>query len=196
MTAYRWIGEYCKANNKELPWPEKKQAQSTSNTTSHVGQALPIECSHEPALSPNPVPSIPAVKVALLSEDAQISMLGIGTLAEVLKEAKELVQTPGEQFRSSFQAFDPEKHEIVSLDSPDYNWTPYDNSTELAKAQAYLTALQTTLKALNRETRQVRLRVNAVQDYINRLNDYEQPLYQVVPKKLPLAVNEVQKEVA
>jgi hypothetical protein len=42
----------------------------------------------------------------------------------------------------------------------------------------------------------VRLRVNAVQDYINRLNDYEQPLYQVVPKKLPQPANEIQKEVA
>jgi hypothetical protein len=79
----------------------KDVAIDTTTTSSHVGRASPIECSHEPVLPSDPVPSIPAVKVWQLSEDAQISLLGIGTLAEVLQAAKELVQTPGEQFRSS-----------------------------------------------------------------------------------------------
>jgi hypothetical protein len=195
-TAYRWIGEYCEATHKELPWPQNEHAKSTSKASSHVGQALPIECSHEPALSPNPVPSIPAVKVEQLSEDAQISMLGIGTLAEVLKEAKELVQTPGEQFRSSMDLFDPTTQDYAVLGSPEYNWTPYDNSAELAKAQPYLTALQTTLKALTRGARQVRSQLKALETYINRLNDNEQPLFMVVPKKVPQPANEIQQEAA
>ena len=195
-TAYRWIGEYCEATHKELPWPQNEHAKSTSKASSHVGQALPIECSHEPALSPNPVPSIPAVKVEQLSEDAQISMLGIGTLAEVLKEAKELVQTPGEQFRSSMDLFDPTTQEYVLFDSPEYNWSPQEQSGELAKAQAYVVALKTALKALNRETRPMRSQLNGLEKYIKRLNDNEQPFYQVVPKREPLSVNEIQKEAA
>jgi hypothetical protein len=195
-TAYRWISEYCKASQKELPWPQKEHSKPTSETSSHVGQALPIECSHEPALSPNPVPSIPAVKVEQLSEDAQISMLGIGTLAEVLKDAKELVQTPGEQFRRSMDLFDPSTQEYVLFDSPEYNWSPQVQSGELAKAQAYVVALKTTLKALTRGARQVRSQLKALETYIKRLNDNDQPLYQVVPKRVPLSVKEIQKEAA
>src|ERR1039458_4424818 len=121
-TAYRWISDYCEATQTELPWPEKKKAKSTSETSSHVGQALPIESGHEQALSSNPVPNTPAVKVEQLSESAQISMLDIGTLAEVLQAAKELVQTPGEQFRRSMDLFDPSTQEYVLFDSPEYNW--------------------------------------------------------------------------
>jgi hypothetical protein len=137
-----------------------------------------------------------AFNASLLSEDAQISMLGIGTLAEVLKEAKELVQTPGEQFRSSMDLYDPSTQDYAVLGSPEYNWSPQAESGELFKAEAYIVALKIALKALNRETRQVRSQLKALETYINRLNDHQQPLYQVVPKKLPQPANELQKEVA
>ena len=96
-----------------------------------------------------------AFNAVLLSEDAQISMLGIGTLAEVLKEAKELVQTPGEQFRRSMDLYDPSTQDWACYGEPEYNWCPEKQSGDLNRAQAYVVALKAALKALNRETRQV-----------------------------------------
>ena len=137
-----------------------------------------------------------AFNASPLSEDAQISMLGIGTLAEVLKEAKELVQTPGEQFRSSMDLHDPSTQDWACYGDPEYNWRPEKQSDDLIRAQAYVVALKAALKALNRESKQVRSQLNTLGTYINRLNDYGQQLFHVVPKKLPLSVNEIQKEAA
>jgi hypothetical protein len=77
--------------------------------------------------------------------------------------------------------FDPSTQKYVPFGDPEYKCSPQAKSGELAKAQAYAFVLKTALKALNREIRQVRLRDNSVQDYIKRLNDYEQQFFQVVP---------------
>jgi hypothetical protein len=191
-TAYRWIRQYCTEHNEQSPWPKKKKGTQAA-TLSHVAQTLPFVSqevtgtqSESPAVSMQdatepPIP--PAVQVSHLNESDQISWLNIGTLAEVLKSAKELGETPAEQCRSAIQLFDPELHDYAVIGDSDYNWTAEVNSAELTKAQAHLVALKTALKALNREARQIRAMVNSVETYINRLQDTEQPMYHVVPKR-------------
>ncbi|HWR35380.1 MAG TPA: hypothetical protein VN622_05865 [Clostridia bacterium] len=180
-TAYRWIREYAEQNGLELPYAHT----ATKPTSSHVGQGSQAGADTAPAASGA---SSPIWQVCQMSEPEQIALLG-GTFVGVLKSARELLEMPE-------KAFDPNTQDVAVFGSPEYHWTPQDNSAELAKAQAYLIALKTTLKALNRETKEVRSRVSAVSKHIEKLKDNQQPFFQVVPKAQATGEQPVQKKTA
>jgi phage N-6-adenine-methyltransferase len=162
---------------------DKISLNSGIDTSSQTGQGVPLKSSNEPECGPRPANT--RSHVATLSEEVQISLLGISSFAEVIRSAKELAETRGERFRSPWPGFDPERHEFAVLGSPEYNWTPVDNTAEIAEAEAYQIALSTTVEALNRELRRARSLSKTVKAYIEQLNDNGRRLFNIVPKLVP-----------
>ncbi|WP_348262847.1 hypothetical protein P8935_24030 [Telmatobacter sp. DSM 110680] len=190
-TAYRWIREYTEEKGIALPNVHKAKAKHTS---CHLAQSS--DTANAKATVGSSVAN-PAWHISQMNESEQIALLDIGSFAETLSKAKELIEKLAKEFQSASQSYDPQTQELAVYGDQNYQWTPPNNSAEIARAQAYMVALTTTLSALNREAKQARALVAMFKKYIEKLNNNnQQEFFQVVPKKVPLPVNELQLEVA
>jgi soluble cytochrome b562 len=114
----------------------------------------------------------------------QLALLNLGTLDEVLKAAKDLVETQGEKFRLEMDSYDPKIHDRIFYEEPGYEWPAQDHSVQLDKVQAFLLAATTKLKAVNQEAKRLKDVVKSLKTYIQRLEDDQPPMWRVVPKKV------------